>query len=315
MQTAVKDYVLVTGAYVVWGVLPIFWSMLAGVESITVLYQRTLWSAIFLGIWLLSRGKLRVTCALLTTARVVKATILSSFFLATNWLSYLYALENREYLAASTAYYICPIMSVIVSALFMRERVTTAQKAALLLMLLGAILPAYLDGTVPWLAFVIGGSWCGYAAVRKWFAVSTVEGLFLETVILGALMTVAFPFAVGADGFVGSDTSLVRLMLFIFAGLATALPIVALVEGMRSVPFAAIGVLQYLVPSVMLAVSILYFQVPPNFAQCVGLGVIWLGILTYLLGSLLQRACNPLDVTSSDTGDMLASLDRQVGSK
>lgn len=290
MRATTIDYGLVVGAYVAWGVLPIFWALLAGVDSLTVLYQRTVWSSLFLGLWLLLRGDLRSTLLSLKVGQVAKATALSSLFLAINWFSYLYALQHKEFLATSTAYYLCPIMSVVVSAWVMGERVSLARRAALVVMVCGALLPACLEGKMPWLAFVIGGSWCGYTAVRKWFAVSSVAGLFLETTALGALLTLALPMTVGAETFVGNEASLWSSFLFPLAGIVTALPILALVEGMQGVPFGAIGVLQYLVPSLMLLTSMTYFHTEPTFAQGISLGVIGFGIILYLAGNYSRNS-------------------------
>ena len=48
------------GAYLLWGVLPIYWKLLQHVEAMEILASRFLWSAVFVFLLLLATGKLNI---------------------------------------------------------------------------------------------------------------------------------------------------------------------------------------------------------------------------------------------------------------
>lgn len=48
------------GAYLLWGVLPIYWKLLQHVEAMEILASRFLWSAVFVFFLLLATGKLNI---------------------------------------------------------------------------------------------------------------------------------------------------------------------------------------------------------------------------------------------------------------
>lgn len=48
------------GAYLLWGVLPIYWKLLQHVEAMEILASRFLWSAVFVFLLLLVTGKLHI---------------------------------------------------------------------------------------------------------------------------------------------------------------------------------------------------------------------------------------------------------------
>jgi len=237
-DSTLLNYCLAIGAYIVWGVMPIFWALLAEVDARTVLYQRTIWSSICLGVWLAWRGELRSTLASLFSPRRLGLNLILTTCLGTNWLTYLFALQRKEYLASSIAYYLCPIMSVILGKFLQREQLTRTQLASIIVMLIGTLLPAILAGKLPWLACVIAASWCGYTAIRKTAGVSPIAGLFLETTALALVLSVALPSLCGIEILFGADSSRLHYLLFPVAGLATALPIVALTQGIRSIPLS-----------------------------------------------------------------------------
>jgi chloramphenicol-sensitive protein RarD len=287
MKDKSLGYALVVSAYASWGILPIFWSLLSGIDPMTVLFQRTVWSAFFLGCVLLGRRELMAACLSVFNLKQLGATLVSTACLGINWFSYVWALKHREYFAASLAYYICPLLTLAAAAVVFGERITTRQRLSLVLLSTGVLLPVVVGGDMPALAVVIASSWSAYTLTRRYFNRPSLQALFLETLLLGGILSIALPLAVGASALVPPATSAWEHALFVTSGVITALPILLLVEGMKSIPLKAVGMLQYVAPTLTLACSVLYFGVEPSRIQLLSLASIWAGLAVFFSSELL----------------------------
>jgi chloramphenicol-sensitive protein RarD len=269
-------------------VLPVFWALLGSVEPTVVALHRTVWAMVFLGVVLLARGELLGALRKLQNRRYLTGILLSASLLATNWITYLIALQQGDLLSASLAYYIAPLMTIVGASLFFAERLDMVKKVSLSCLVVGVMLPVFITGRFPLMALIIGGSWVGYTLVRRKFAVAPVEGLFHETVVLSVLIAIGAPFFYGASTSALTELSSTTWLLLLATGPVTALPLLALVSGMRGVPMQVVGITQYVAPSVKLLLSVVYFGVYPSAIQLSGLGFIWLGIAIFFVGNAVK---------------------------
>jgi chloramphenicol-sensitive protein RarD len=280
-----KDLLLVVGAYLSFGVLPLFWALLGSVEPTVLALHRTVWAMVFLGGVLFVRGELLTALRKLQNRRYLMGIVVSGGLLATNWVGYLIALQHGDILSASLAYYIAPLMTFVGAFFIFGERLDLVKKVSLLFLVVGVTVPVLITGKLPLMALLIGGSWVGYTLVRRKFAVAPVEGLFHETVVLSALIAIGAPFFYGASLSALTGLSSTTWLLLLATGPVTALPLLALVSGMRGVPMQVVGITQYVTPSMKLLLSVVYFGVYPSATQLSGLGFIWLGIAVFFLGN------------------------------
>jgi chloramphenicol-sensitive protein RarD len=286
MKSKVSSYALVISAYASWGLLPIFWALLSDVDPMTVLFQRTMWSALFLGCVLLARGKLLSACISALRPRQLLATCISTLCLGTNWYTYVWVLKHQEYFAASLAYYICPLLTLAGAAFVFHERLARRQVFAVALLASGVALPALVDGELPLLALVLAGSWSAYTLTRRYFERPSLQALFLETAMLTIVLSVLLPLTNGMAALVPTATTRIDLLLFVTSGVVTAIPILLLMEGMKVVPLKVVGILQYIAPTLTLLCSALYFEVEPSTTQLTSLAIIWSGLLAFFSGEL-----------------------------
>lgn len=284
-----KDFLLVVGAYISFGVLPLFWSLLGHVDPTVVALNRTVWCMLFVGGVLMVRGELSASARRLKDSSYLRGVIVSAGLLATNWVSYLVALQRGEILSASLAYYIAPILTIVGAAFIFGERLDGVKKASLACLVAGVTVPVLITGQLPFMALVIGGSWVAYTLVRRKFAVAPVEGLFHETVVLSFVIAVGAPLFYRPLAPQMSGLSATTWLLLLASGPVTALPLLALVSGMRTVPMQVVGVTQYVAPSMKLLLSVVYFGVYPTATQLCGLAWIWLGIAVFFLVPILGR--------------------------
>lgn len=278
----------VVGAYVAWGVLPVFWNVLVKVDPLTVLVQRTVWSAFFLGAVLLSQGELVSSLKRMLSAKYLYSTVVSSTLLALNWFSYLWVIQRGELFTASMAYYLCPLMTVAGAALFFGEKLKQAQLLSLVVILGGVSLPLFLNGTFPWMALVIGGTWSSYVIWRRYVGTAPLIGVFYDTFFLTVLLLAYSTLCGNFDLLLPHGESWTLQFLFPLSGIVTAVPMVWLVVGMRTTPLAFVGILQYLTPTLNLCCSLLYFGQTPTSLQVVTLVFVWVGLMVYFSPSLVM---------------------------
>ncbi len=290
MKRSFEGVQWVAGAYVAWGILPIFWNLLEKVNPVTVLAQRTVWSAFFLGLTLLIQGELLPALKKLISWKGLYSTSVSSFLLALNWFSYLWAMQQKEFFTASIAYYLSPLMTVAGAAYFFRESVTKMQLLSLVVIFVGVALPLFVHGTLPWMALVIGGTWSSYVLWRRTVGTAPLVGIFYDVFLLTILLFIYSALRGDLSLLFPRTDVWVPQLLFPFSGIVTAVPMVWLVIGIRSTPLSLIGILQYLAPTLTLCCSVAYFHQTPTPSQVVTLLLVWCGLTVYFSPYLFSAA-------------------------
>lgn len=280
------------GAYGIWGlVLPIFMKRLADVSPIEVVAHRILWALPLAVAILLWNGRLRAALGHFRNARTLALAGLTAALISLNWGTYVYAIGSGNTLDAALGYYINPLVNVALAAIFLGERPTRLQAVAILLAAIGVSVLTVEAGRLPWISLLLAMTFGTYGLLRKTVPVGASEGFFLEVVILLApsilLVALFVPdMHFGADGF---ETG-----LLVAAGPLTAIPLILYAAGARLLHFTTIGILQYIVPTLLFFTAVLLFGEPFGEWQLVAFAFIWsaLGLYTW---SLLRgrRVANP----------------------
>ena len=91
---------------------------------------------------------------------------------------------SDQILATSFGYFINPLFSVLLGALFLRERLSAAAKLSLLLAFVAIGVQIYALGRLPIISLVLPLSFAFYGLIRKKVSVPSFEGLFCETTLM-----------------------------------------------------------------------------------------------------------------------------------
>ncbi|MFW6223968.1 MAG: EamA family transporter RarD [Spirochaetota bacterium] len=280
-------------AFVSWGLLPLYWKLLAGVSAPVILAHRIIWSFVFAGGLLLSMGRFR-PLVFLADRRRRQVVLATSVLIAVNWFTYIWAVTTGQLVEASMGYYINPLFSVFLGMVVLRERLTRLEVAALIFATIGVANIALRYGQVPWIAILLTVSFGLYGLLKKLVSVDSLTALSLESAILGPV-AVAFLVAVtvvpglahfgggGSDGlalaFGGGGVATVVLLLF--GGVVTALPLYWFAQGAQRIPLSQVGFMQYVAPSLMLLIGVFLFGEPFTSVHAVSFGSIWVGLALY----------------------------------
>jgi chloramphenicol-sensitive protein RarD len=206
-----------------------------------------------------------------------------------NWTVFIWAVVSGHLVESSMGYFINPLISVALGVLLLRERLTFWQGLSVAFALGGVVYLAAGLRTLPWISLVLAFSFGFYGLFRKTVAVDSVTGTFIETLYLLplTLLFLGRETAIGRGAF-GSPNLLTNILL-ILAGPVTALPLVWFASGARRIPLSMVGFLQYLTPTLHLALGVLLYREAFTRTHLVSFGLIWAGILVYTVSTTAQR--------------------------
>ena len=269
-------------AYLLWGLFPLYFKALSDVPPLQILAHRMLWSLLLLWLALLVRRRWAWLRMLRQKPMILGRFSASALLLAYNWGLYIWAVNNGHVVDASLGYYINPLMSVVVGALVLSERLRAAQWVAVAVAAAGVALMTLQIGRLPWIALTLALSFTVYGLLRKTAPLGSLEGLALETAVLLplALGFLAWEGAHGADAFSHGGWGL--RWLLVAAGPVTAIPLLLFAAAARRIPLSLLGILQYSMPTVVLGLGIWLYHEPFGADRALGFGMVWASVAVYL---------------------------------
>ena len=275
-------------AYLFWGVVtPIYFKAVSSVPALEVLANRILWSLVLVGALLVVMGRARGLLETLRGPRVLTVLLAAAFFVSLNWFVYIHAINSGIVLEAALGYYINPLVNVLLGMVVLGERLSRAQVLAVLLAALGVANLTWQMGTLPWVGLILAFSFGIYGLIRKTAALASLQGLFMETLLLSPLALgylIYLQLAGGGQHLLTGDAWL--SLLLVLAGPVTALPLIWYASGARRLRYSTMGLLQYLAPSCIVLTAVFVFAEPFTTAHRVTFGFIWLALAIYSFDSL-----------------------------
>lgn len=271
--------VTVTGSYVLWGLLPAFWALLAQVNSVYILVQRIIWSLVFMGLYLaVTRGWGEII-RVFRDKQALGKCFLCGVLITLNWGVYIYSVNSGHVLDASMGYFIEPVLVALLGVIAFRERPTTAEKLTFLFAAGGIVYLIVRTGSVPLLALMIGLPFSVYGAVKKHLALSAQASLFMETLLM---MPFALLFSWWWSAQAGGMETVLggaSFWLLPACGVVTSIPLLLFNMGVKEIPYYFSGILMYMNPTLQFLMGLLYFREPMDADRLIAFVIIWVGIL------------------------------------
>ncbi len=276
----------VLGCYVLWGLLPIFWKLLANVDSVYVLAQRVLFSCIFcLAIILLKKNGSSVK-NILKSKTERRRYFVCGILISINWGVYILTIAMGKILESSLAYYMNPLFSVVIGALFFKEKLSAVQWVFVGLALVGVMISVIAYGNVPYLAIIIGLSFALYGAMKKTIKAESEVSICMETmsVLPLALVFIAYAQVSGYTDF--SSLSTTEMLLLIASGPVTSIPLMLFAKGIRKTSITTSGILMYINPTLQLLVGVLIYNEAFTKMNAITFAFVWAAVILFVLDSL-----------------------------
>jgi chloramphenicol-sensitive protein RarD len=281
-------------AYAMWGVVPLYWRLLADVPPFEITVHRVLWCALTASIVTIGRGRLVHILSILRSPKIIGALLLSSVLVSTNWTIYIWCVATHQLVEASLGYYLTPLVSIALGVLLLGEKISPVRLAAIALAGAAVVTKAFELGHFPWIAPALALTFGFYGYVRKRTPVDSLDGLAIETTILFPLTLVLVSYWAfeGVGAFPSSH--FVKDLLLISSGPITAVPLVLFAAGARRVRMTTLGFLQYFSPSITLVVATTLLQEPFTRGDALVFGCVWGALLLVSAeGQVLRLALRP----------------------
>lgn len=272
-------------AYVMWGVLPLYFKLIASLHPTEIVAHRVVWSVVFVAILASLLGRWKAIMAAVRTPRLLAMLFLSASLIAGNWLVYVWAVLNGHVLEASLGYFLNPLVNVLFGVVLLKERLTRAQVAAVALASLGVAVLAVGAFSTLWISLSLATTFALYGYLRKVAPVDSLEGLAIETVLLAPL-ALGWLLWLGYQGEGGFPGDTATTILVILAGVVTAIPLLLFAGAAKRLPLSTLGFLQYVGPSLQLMLAVLVFKEKITTAHMLSFAAIWPACLIFAVDSV-----------------------------
>jgi chloramphenicol-sensitive protein RarD len=277
------------GAYVLWGVLPLFIRLLHPVTPPGILSHRVIWSLAILAVLALALKRWGHALAAVRRPRVALALCGSTLMIACNWLLYIYAVNGGHTLQASLGYFINPLLNVLLGVVFLRERLGRLELIAVMLAAVGVAALTIELGAIPYIPLGLAFSFGTYGLIRKMIGLGPVEGMLVETALLG-------PFALFwllTQPILPTGAVSPPLWTLMMSGVITTAPLLLFAGAANRIRYSDLGLLQYIGPTLQLLIAVQLFGEPLLPVYKLAFGFIWSGLLVYIFATWQRGRATP----------------------
>jgi chloramphenicol-sensitive protein RarD len=228
------------------------------------------------------------------TRRIVILYVLAALLIAINWLVYIWAVVSGFLLEASLGYFITPLVNVLLGVMVLRERLRSFQWLAVALAAAGVLQLTYVYGATPWIALVLAVTFGLYGLVKNRAPLGATDGLTVET---GVVVPIAGLYLVATEdagtGAFGQASALTQALL-VGGGPMTLLPLLLFASAAQRISLSALGILQYIAPTMQFLLGAFVFDEPFTRIQLVGYALVWIGLLVFTVEGLSRRRRMPV---------------------
>lgn len=275
----------VTGTYMLWGVMPLYWSMLPPMPAMETVLHRTLWTTICTLLLVIYKKQFYATIMLLRDKLNMMAVLGCSLLMLSNNLIYIWAVTNNQVVEAGLGYFLTPLFQMGFGIAMFKERTTFLQKCAILLALGAVGVQIIILGKIPFVAVGIAFTFAAYTAIKKAASFGTSAGLFWETALITPLAAAAIVWLeLSGNGMFFSSFKVI--VLLICSGPLTTFPLLWFAFGARNLSLVLVGLLQYITPTLTLLLGIFWFKEEVSGGQYISFALIGCSLLMYTFESV-----------------------------
>ena len=276
-----KGLIYAISAYVLWGLLPLYFLLLIPTTAFEIVAWRVLLSLAFCALLITVTRKWGVFAAVLAKPRVVWIMGLAGILIYVNWQTYVFAAVSGHVVEAALGYFINPIVTIFLGVVVLRERLRLVQWIAvgISVVAVGVLTVGY--GSVPWISLVLAFSFGLYGLIKKRVGkdVDAVTGLTLETAWLAPIAIIQLVVVAVFSGLTIGTVSPLHTVGLLAAGVITAVPLLFFAAASRRLPLTYMGLIQYFAPFLQFLVGVYVLGEEMPAERWVGFGLVWVALV------------------------------------
>jgi chloramphenicol-sensitive protein RarD len=288
-----KGILYAIGAYLLWGLFPLYWKQLESSPALQLIGHRIVWSFILLLLVIILTRSWKSFRTAALDIKVLRVYLLAGLLISVNWFTYVWAVNSGFVVETSLGYYINPLFSVLLGVIVFREHLRPVQWLPIALAAIGVLYLTFTYGSLPWIALTLAFTFGLYGLIKKTAPLGSLYGLTLETGLLfvPAVLYLVYCQLTGQGAFLHSGLKTDSLM--IGAGLVTIIPLLLFASAAPRVPLTTIGILQYINPTMQFLLGVLIYKEPFTRDRLIGFTIIWAGLILFWLEGLYSRRAAP----------------------
>ena len=276
-------YFHVIAAYLLWGLLPIFWKQLSAMSSTSVVFHRMLWSFVAMFVILTMQKKWRLIKTLKQNPRYLLLCLCSAICIASNWFLFIWAVNEGFIIEVSLGYFINPLFFVVLGALIFREKMRLGQVVAVFIAVVGVLYLTFAYGSFPYVALLLGITFTIYGLIRRQVPLDTFEGLATET----SLFFVPAICYLGYLEMQTTQTFLVQTtatkLYLVSTGVVTIAPLLFFASAAKKIPFYVLGFFQYIAPTLQFIIGVFVYSEPFDKSRLIGFSFVWFALIVFFV--------------------------------
>ncbi|MFL0352666.1 EamA family transporter [Xanthomarina sp. GH4-25] len=293
-MNATKYYIAVISAFTIWGFFSVVLKSLDDFTAFDILsYRSVLSAAIMMVITLLLRPKaLKKNVSLFKSFeskiqyRILWINMLSGLFLALNWYIFIYVMNNVSVSATSLAYLICPILTMVLAFIILKEKLFKLQWFSVALSFLGCLLLSLGNFMDLFYSMIIAFSYAIYLILQR--KNQEMDRFVVLTFQISFAVILLFPFFMTYD-FNTEKTTFFYSMILLIAVVFTIIPMYLNIYALKGLPSSVVGVFIYLNPIINFFLAIFYFKEEITLMQGLSYVLIIISIIIFNIPALKHR--------------------------
>ncbi|MFW2491634.1 EamA family transporter RarD [Clostridium chromiireducens] len=268
-------------AYILWGILPVYWKFISSVSSIEILSNRIVWAFVFTILIIIVTKQWSELKLIAKDKKQMFYIFIASILIAINWGLYIWAVNSDKIVDASLGYYINPLLAVALGVIIFKEKISYWTGAALTIASIGVMVKTVQYGKIPWISLGLAISFGLYGAIKKSVKANSIVGLTLETAMLTpvAAAYIVSRHVSGLGAFKTEGTLVI--LLLIGAGVVTAIPLLLFASSARRLPLSLIGFTQYISPTISLIIGVFVYNEGFTTVDMIAFCFIWAALIVY----------------------------------
>lgn len=292
-----KGIFLALGAYVLWGILPIYWELIDHIGAFEILAFRIIFSMIFMILLLVVGRKqreafLRDVNQLFTHPVQLVAIIVAGYVITINWGTFIWAVTNGHVLQSSLGYYINPLVSIVLALIFLKERFNKFEWLAIIFALIGVLYMTIKIGEFPFVSIMLALSFGLYGLLKKIVHIDAISSIAIECIVT-APAGIIYVIYLWQQHHMTFGFNMSSFWL-VFSGAVTAIPLILFSAGAKRIPLSLTGFIQYVGPTIMFILGIFVFKEKFDVHQLITFIFIWIGIILYSISQYMNIKRNPI---------------------
>ncbi|MBE8597293.1 EamA family transporter RarD [Xenorhabdus sp. BG5] len=288
-QQTAKGILYALGAYLIWGLAPIYFKAIQYVPPDEIVSHRVIWSVFFMVLLLTLTRHWRQVWAVVRQPKILLLLGITAFTITSNWLTYIWAVNNGHLLEASLGYFINPLVNVLFGMIFLGERFRRMQWVAVGLAFTGVLLQLWQFGSVPMIGLYLATTFAVYGLIRKKLGIDAQTGMLIETTWVFPVALIYLLFFTHSPTSNMLDNAYSLNLMLIAAGIITTVPLLLFTAAAAHLRLSTLGFFQYLGPTLMFLLATLVYGEEIGPDRLITFGFIWAALILFTLDALYTQ--------------------------